>query len=95
MNLRPLNDRVVIKRDAKQTTTTGGIILVPETTETPDQGVIVAVGPGRRNDTGHLIPISIKVGDRVIHGKYSGQTVKVEGGELLVMREEDIFAVIA
>ena len=91
---RPLHDRVVVKRIDAEEKTKGGIIIPDTAKEKPSQGEVIAVGPGGRDEAGKLIPIDIKVGDRVLFGKYSGQTVKVDGDELLVMREEDLFAVV-
>mgnify|MGYP002602742168 FL=1 len=94
MQIRPLHDRVIIKRLAAETTTFG--IVIPDSAgEKPDQGEVIAVGPGKRDEAGRIIALDVKVGDRVLFGKYSGQTVKVDGEELLVMREEDIMGVLA
>ena len=94
MNLRPLNDRVIVKRLENETKTASGIYIPDNAAEKPDQGEVVAVGPGKRNDKGEQIALNVKVGDRVLFGKYSGQTVKIDGDELLVMKEEDLFAVV-
>jgi chaperonin GroES len=94
MNLRPLHDRVIVKRLDQETKTASGIVLPDAATEKPDQGEILAVGNGKVGDDGKIRPMAVKVGDKVLFGKYSGQTVKVEGDELLVMREEDIMAVV-
>jgi chaperonin GroES len=94
MKLRPLHDRVIVKRIDSETKTASGIVIPDNAAEKPDQGEILAVGPGRRNDEGKVIPLNVAVGDRVLFGKYSGQTVKVEGDELLVMKEDDLFAVV-
>ena len=94
MNLRPLHDRVIVKRLENETTTASGIVLPDNAAEKPDQGEILAVGPGRTNDKGDVKPLNVKVGDRVLFGKYSGQAVKVNGEELLVMKEDDLFAVV-
>ena len=94
MNIRPLHDRVIVKRIEEERKSAGGIVIPDTAAEKPDQGEIVAVGKGKKDDQGKLIPIDVKVGDRVLFGKYSGQTVKVKGDELLVMREEDLFAVV-
>ena len=91
MQIRPLHDRVIVKRLEAERTTASGIVLPDTAGEKPDQGEVIAVGPGKRDDAGKLIPMDVKVGDRVLFGKYSGQTVKVDGEEFLVMREEDIF----
>jgi len=94
MKIRPLHDRVIVKRIEEERKSAGGIFIQATAAEKPDQGEIVAVGKGKKDDQGKLIPIDVKVGDRVLFGKYSGQTVKVKGDELLVMREEDIMGVI-
>ena len=94
MKLRPLHDRVIVKRVENETKTASGIVIPDTATEKPDQGEVLAVGPGRRNDKGEVGAMSVKVGDRVLFGKYSGQTVKVRGDELLVMKEDDLFAVL-
>jgi chaperonin GroES len=94
MKLRPLHDRVIVKRIDSETKTASGIVIPDNVAEKPDQGEVLAVGPGRKNDEGKVIPLNVAVGDRVLFGKYSGQTVKVEGDELLVMKEDDLFAVI-
>jgi chaperonin GroES len=95
MQIRPLHDRVIIKRLAAETTTAFGIVIPDSAGEKPDQGEVIAVGPGKRDEAGRIIALDVKVGDRVLFGKYSGQTVKVDGEELLVMREEDIMGVLA
>ena len=94
MNLRPLHDRVIIKRLDQESKTASGIIIPDAAAEKPDQGEVLAVGPGKSDDSGKLNAPDVKVGDRVFFGKYAGQTVKVDGDELLVMREEDIMAVV-
>jgi chaperonin GroES len=94
MKLRPLHDRVIVKRVDSETKTASGIVIPDAAAEKPDQGEVLAVGPGRRNDKGDLVAPNVKVGDRVLFGKYSGQTVKVDGEELLVMKEDDLFAVV-
>ena len=94
MNLRPLHDRVIVKRLENETKTASGIVIPDAATEKPDQGEVLAVGPGKRNDKGEQMALNVKVGDRVLFGKYSGQSVKVDGDELLVMKEDDIFAVV-
>ncbi len=92
--LKPLHDRVVVKRLEQETKTASGIVIPDNAAEKPDQGEIVAVGEGKKNDKGERMPMDVKVGDLVVFGKYSGQTVKVDGEELLVMKEEDLFAVV-
>jgi chaperonin GroES len=94
MKIRPLHDRVIVKRIEEERKSAGGIVIPDTAAEKPDQGEIVAVGKGKKDDNGKLIPIDVKVGDRVLFGKYSGQTVKVKGDKLLVMREEDLMGVI-
>lgn len=94
LKLRPLHDRVIVKRVESETKTASGIVIPDAATEKPDQGEVLAVGPGRRGEDGKLAPMGVKVGDRVLFGKYSGQTVKVDGEELLVMKEDDLFAVV-
>ena len=94
MQIRPLRDRVIVKRLESERTTAAGIVIPDSAGEKPDQGEVLAVGPGKRDDAGKIIPMDVKVGDRVLFGKYAGQTVKVEGEELLVMREEDIMGVL-
>ena len=94
MNLRPLHDRVIVKRLENETKTASGIFIPDNAAEKPDQGEVLAGGPGKRNDKGEQIALNVKVGDRVLFGKYSGQTVKIDGNELLVMKEDDLFAVV-
>ncbi|WP_322045457.1 co-chaperone GroES [Paraburkholderia sp. J67] len=94
MSLRPLHDRVIVKRLDQETRTASGIVIPDSAAEKPDQGEVLAVGPGRRDNDGRRIAPDLNVGDRVLFGKYSGQTVKVNGDELLVLREEDIVAVV-
>jgi len=94
MNLRPLHDRVIIKRLDNETKTASGLVIPETAAEKPDQGEILAVGTGKKDESCKVIPLDVKVGDRVLFGKYAGQTVKVDGDELLVMREEDIMAVV-
>jgi chaperonin GroES len=94
MKLRPLHDRVIVKRVENETKTASGIVIPDSAAEKPDQGEVLAVGPGKKNDKGEISPMAVKVGDRVLFGKYSGQTVKVDGDELLVMKEDDLFAVV-
>ncbi|HEU4622703.1 MAG TPA: co-chaperone GroES [Burkholderiaceae bacterium] len=94
MNLRPLHDRVVVKRLDNETKTASGIVIPDNAAEKPDQGEVLAIGKGKLLEDGSVRALEVKVGDRVIFGKYSGQTVKVDGEELLVMREDDIMAVV-
>lgn len=94
MKIRPLHDRVIVKRLEDERKTASGIVIPDAAAEKPDQGEILAVGTGKILEDGKVRPIGVKVGDRVLFGKYAGQTVKVEGEELLVLREEDIVGVI-
>jgi chaperonin GroES len=94
MKIRPLHDRVIVKRVEAERTTASGIVIPDSAGEKPDQGEIIAVGNGKIMDDGKVRPMAVKAGDRVLFGKYSGQAVKVEGEELLVMREEDIMGVV-
>jgi len=94
MNIRPLHDRVIIKRMEEERTTPGGIVIPDSATEKPVKGEVLAVGKGKTNDSGDVKPLDVKVGDKVLFGKYSGTEVKVDGEDLLVMREDDIVAVI-
>ena len=94
MNLRPLHDRVIVKRLDQETKTASGLIIPDAAAEKPDQGEILAVGNGKVQENGQVRPLEVKVGDRVLFGKYSGQAVKVDGQEVLVMREEDIMGVL-
>ncbi len=94
MKIRPLHDRVIVKRMEAETKTASGIIIPDAATEKPDQGEIVAVGNGKMGDDGKLQPMNVKVGDRVLFGKYSGQVFKIDGQELLTMREDDIIGVV-
>ena len=94
MNIRPLHDRVVVKRMEEETTSPGGIVIPDTATEKPVRGEVIAVGNGKILDTGETRPLDLKAGDKVLFGKYSGTEVKVEGEELLVMREDDVMAVI-
>ena len=94
MKFRPLHDRVVIKRIEAEEKTTGGIIIPDTAKEKPQQGEVIAVGPGGRDEAGKLIPIDVKVGDRVLFGKWSGTEVKLDGVEYLIMKESDIMGVL-
>ncbi len=94
MNIRPLQDRVIVKRMEEETTTAGGIVLPDSATEKPIRGEVIAVGPGKILDSGEKRPLEVKVGDTVLFGKYSGTEVKLDDEELLVMHEEDIMGVI-
>ena len=94
MKFRPLHDRVVVKRIEAEAKTTGGIIIPDTAKEKPSQGEIVAVGPGGRDEAGRVIAIDLKVGDRVLFGKWSGTEVKIDNAELLIMKESDIMGVV-
>ncbi|MBT8430638.1 MAG: co-chaperone GroES [Gammaproteobacteria bacterium] len=94
MNIRPLHDRVVVRRKEEETTTPGGIVLPGSAAEKPVQGEILAAGKGKILENGDVRPLDVKVGDIVLFGKYSGTEVKIDGEEVLVMREEDIVGVI-
>lgn len=94
MNIRPLQDRIVVRREEEETTTASGIVLPGSATEKPAQGEVLAVGPGRLLDNGNVQPIDVKVGDTVVFGKYASNTVTVEEDELLILNESDIFGVL-
>jgi chaperonin GroES len=94
MQFRPLHDRVVLERIDAEDKTTGGIIIPDTAKEKPSQGEVVAVGPGGRDESGKLIPIDLKVGDRVLFGKWSGTEVKLDGQDLLIMKESDVMGVL-
>ena len=94
MKIRPLHDRVIVKRIEEERKTASGIVIPDTAAEKPDQGEIIAVGKGKKDEQGKVIPLDVKVGDKILFGKYSGTEVKVDGDELVVMREEDVMAVI-
>ena len=94
MNLRPLHDRVIVKRMEETRTSPGGIVIPDTAAEKPIRGEVVAVGTGKIMEDGKIRPLDVKVGDKVLYGKYSGTEVKIDGQEVLVMREEDIMAII-
>jgi chaperonin GroES len=94
MKIRPLHDRVIVKRLDEEKKTASGIVIPDTAAEKPDQGEVMSVGKGKLNDEGDLVPLDVKIGDRVLFAKYSGQTVRLKGDELLVMREEDILGVV-
>ena len=94
MKFRPLHDRVLVRGIEQDEKTTGGIIIPDTAKEKPSQGEVIAVGPGGRDESGKLIPIDVKVGDRVLFGKWSGTEVKIDGQELLIMKESDIMGII-
>jgi len=95
MKIRPLHDRVVVKRIEEERKTAGGIVIPDSAAEKPDQGEVIAVGNGKILEDGKVRPLDVKIGDRILFGKYSGSTVKMEGDEYLVMREDDIMGIVA
>ena len=95
MKIRPLHDRVVVKRLEEETRTAGGIIIPDTATEKPQRGEVIAVGNGARGDDNELIPLDVKPGDRVLFGKWSGTEVKIDGEELLIMKESDIMGILS
>jgi chaperonin GroES len=94
-NFRPLHDRVVVRRINAEEKTAGGIIIPDTAKEKPQEGEVIAVGPGARNETGALVPLDVKAGDRVLFGKWSGTEVKINGEDLLIMKESDILGIVA
>lgn len=94
MKIRPLHDRVIVKRVEEETTSAGGIVLPGSATEKPSEGEVLAVGNGKQLDNGEVRALEVKVGDKVLFGKYSGNEVKIDGEELIVMREEDIMGIL-
>ena len=94
MKIRPLQDRLLVKRIAEEEKTKGGIIIPDTAKEKPQEGKVIAVGKGKVNDDGKLIPLQVKVGERILFGKYSGSEIKLDGEEHLIMREEDILGVL-
>ncbi|HZP87486.1 MAG TPA: co-chaperone GroES [Burkholderiales bacterium] len=94
MKIRPLHDRIIVKRLEEERKTASGIVIPDTAAEKPDQGEVLAIGNGKVLEDGKVRPLQVKVGDKVLFGKYSGQTVKVQGEEVLVMREEDVMGVI-
>ena len=94
MNIRPLHDRVIVRRQEEERTTAGGIVIPDSATEKPSMGEVLAAGNGKVTDSGDLRALDVKVGDRVYFGKYSGTEIKVDGEELLIMREDDIIAIV-
>jgi chaperonin GroES len=95
MNFRPLHDRVVVRRITAEEKTAGGIIIPDTAKEKPMEGEIIAVGPGARDEQGHIVPLDVKAGDRVLFGKWSGTEVKLDGEELLIMKESDIMGIVS
>lgn len=94
MQLKPLLDRVVIKRIEEENRTAGGIIIPDTAKEKPSQGMVVSVGPGGRDEAGHEIPMTLKMGDRVLFGKWSGTEVKIDGQDLVIMKESEVFGIL-
>ncbi|MDA9611340.1 co-chaperone GroES [Gammaproteobacteria bacterium] len=94
MKLRPLHDKVLVKRTEEEETSSGGIILSGSAKEKPSQGEVISVGPGKKNDSGEVTPINVKAGDTVLFGQYAGNEVKLDGEDYLIMSESDIFGVI-
>ena len=95
MKIRPLHDRVVVKRMEEERTSSGGIVIPDSAAEKPQKGEIVAVGNGKVTDSGELLALDVKVGDQVLFGKYSGTEIKIDGQDVLIMKEEDILGVLA
>ena len=94
MKFRPLHDRVVVKRAEAETKSTGGIIIPETAGEKPQQGEVIAVGPGARDEAGKIVPLDVKKGDKILFGKWSGTEVKIDGKELLIMKESDIMGIL-
>jgi chaperonin GroES len=95
MNIRPLYDRIVVKRLEEKEQVQGGIIIPDTAKEKPQEGEVFAVGKGKRNDKGEIVPLELEVGNKILFGKYSGSDIKVDGSEYLIMREDEVLAVIA
>jgi len=95
MKLRPLHDRIIVKRLEEERKSAGGIVIPDTAAEKPSMGEVIAAGPGKTDDSGKVIPMGVKVGERILFGKYSGQEFKLEGQELLHMREDDVIGVVA
>ena len=94
MKIKPLHDRVIVKRLEEEEKTRGGIIIPDSAKETPAEGKVIAVGPGKKDDEGKIHPVDVKVNDRIIFSKYAGNEIKVDGEEFLIMREEDILGIV-
>jgi chaperonin GroES len=94
MNIRPLHDRIIVERLEEETTTASGIIIPDSAKEKPMQGDVIAVGKGKMTEDGKVLPLDVKVGDKVLFGKYSGTEIKIEGKEYLMMREDDVLGVV-
>ncbi len=94
MNIRPLQDRIVVRRTEEETRSAGGIVIPDSAAEKPSQGEVIAVGPGKKLDNGSVQEVDLNAGDKILFGQYSGSTVKVDGEELLIMNESEVFGVI-
>ena len=94
MKIRPLQDRVIVKRIEEEEKTKGGIIIPDTAKEKPQEGKVIAVGKGKANDDGKVTPLDVKVGDKILFGKYSGTDIKIDGNEVLILREDEVLAVI-
>ncbi len=95
MNLKPLGDRVIVKADEAEETTAAGLLLASSSKEKPQSGTVLAVGDGKLDKDGNLVPVPVKVGDKVVYGKFGGQEIKVEGEDVLILRSDDLYAVFA
>ncbi|MDR6817456.1 chaperonin GroES [Neorhizobium sp. 2083] len=95
MSFRPLHDRILVRRVESEEKTKGGIIIPDTAKEKPQEGEVIAVGPGARNETGHIQALDVKVGDRILFGKWSGTEIKINGEDLLIMKESDVMGIIA
>jgi chaperonin GroES len=94
MNIRPLHDRIVVKRIEEQETVRGGIIIPDSAKEKPQEGEVMAVGNGKKNEDGKVLPLDVKAGDRILFGKYSGNEIKIDGEEYIIMREDEVLGVL-
>ena len=94
MNIRPLHDRIIVERLEEETKTAGGLIIPDTAKEKPQQGKVIAVGKGKKTEDGKLLPLDVKVGDKILFGKYAGTEIKLDGKEFLMMREDDVLGVI-
>lgn len=95
MKFRPLHDRLVVRRIESEEKTAGGVIIPDTAKEKPQEGEVLAVGPGARNESGEIVPLEVKVGDRILFGKWSGTEVRIDGEDLLIMKESDVFGILA
>jgi len=94
MNIRPLHDRLIVERIEEETTTAGGLIIPDSAKEKPQEGMVIAVGNGKKTEDGKILPLDVKVGDKVLFGKYAGSEIKIDGKDFMMMREDDIMAVV-